>query len=76
VEHKPVGLVTRDHCAELLESPVDGGMRGDMEVRAPAGSDLCVPTNNLICGGKARWTRQEKKLSRSLPEPRTLLVRV
>jgi hypothetical protein len=37
---------------------------------------LGVPTNNLICGGKARWTRQEKKLSRSMPEPKTLHVHV
>ena len=32
--------LTRDHFAELLESPVGGGMRGDIGVYDSASTDL------------------------------------
>src|SRR5712692_6049412 len=38
VECKPVGLVTSDHFAELLERPGCRGIRSDIAVSNPAGS--------------------------------------
>lgn len=40
VEHKPIGLPTHHDFAELLQSPVGGGMSGDIEMSDPAGSDF------------------------------------